>query len=339
MKNFIRIASLIGLFPLSQLAYSADITDTYATGDTLTATTLNNIKSAVNDNDARATTLENSQTVQDGDIGNLEVGQQALQAKDATQDTRLDTLEAADLINRITAMEASLTAHIVDLANPHAVTKTQVGLANLEDIRVNYTATTTPTVNDDINSGYSVGSVWIDTTQELVYVLVDSAPGVAVWKTVTNTNKTYVPGDTGPAGGVVFYVTADRLHGLEAAPVDQGSATWGCAGTEIQGASGVGIGWGVQNTSDIMNGCPGIQAANLADTYILNRYYDWYLPSADELELLYNRKDVVGGFTSLDYWSSTENGSGFAWYRSFVPGNRATDPKGVVYAVRAIRAF
>ena len=58
MKYFIKIVSLTGLFTISQLAYSAPISDTYTTGDTLTATTLDNIKSAVNDNDTRITSLE-----------------------------------------------------------------------------------------------------------------------------------------------------------------------------------------------------------------------------------------------------------------------------------------
>ena len=51
MKNFIKIASITGLFSISMFAYSGEITDTYTAGDTLTATTLNNIKSAVNNND------------------------------------------------------------------------------------------------------------------------------------------------------------------------------------------------------------------------------------------------------------------------------------------------
>jgi hypothetical protein len=58
MKYFIKIISLIGLFTISQFAYSASVTDTYSMGDTLTADTLNNLKSAVNDNDARVDTLE-----------------------------------------------------------------------------------------------------------------------------------------------------------------------------------------------------------------------------------------------------------------------------------------
>lgn len=62
MKKFIKIVSLIGLFSIPQLAYSAPINDTYTTGDTLTAGTLNNIKSAVNDNDTRITAIEGGTT-------------------------------------------------------------------------------------------------------------------------------------------------------------------------------------------------------------------------------------------------------------------------------------
>jgi hypothetical protein len=53
MKYFINLISLIGLMTAAQLAYSAPITDTYTEGDILTADTLRNIKSAVNDNDTR----------------------------------------------------------------------------------------------------------------------------------------------------------------------------------------------------------------------------------------------------------------------------------------------
>ena len=58
MKQLIKIASLIGIFAVSQIAYPGSIADTYETGDTLTATTLDNIKSAVNNNDARMSSLE-----------------------------------------------------------------------------------------------------------------------------------------------------------------------------------------------------------------------------------------------------------------------------------------
>jgi hypothetical protein len=56
MKKFISALSIIGLFSIAQPALSDSITDTYTTGDTLTATTLNNIKSAVNGNDSKIST-------------------------------------------------------------------------------------------------------------------------------------------------------------------------------------------------------------------------------------------------------------------------------------------
>jgi hypothetical protein len=56
MSNIFKVTSVALLASISQLAHSAPITDTYTTGNTLTATTLGNIKSAVNDNDSRVTT-------------------------------------------------------------------------------------------------------------------------------------------------------------------------------------------------------------------------------------------------------------------------------------------
>ena len=60
-------------------------------------------------------------------------------------------------------------------------------------------------------------------------------------------------GDTGPAGGIVIYVDATAKHGMEAAPVDLENAQWGCYGTILDGADGVAIGTGVQNTADIIS--------------------------------------------------------------------------------------
>ena len=64
MRNILKVTSVALLASISQLAYSAPITDTYTTGDTLTATTLGNIKSAVNDNDTRISALEGAGTAQ-----------------------------------------------------------------------------------------------------------------------------------------------------------------------------------------------------------------------------------------------------------------------------------
>ena len=38
-----------------------------------------------------------------------------------------------------------------------------------------------PTVNDDVDAGYGVGSVWYDTVGDVYYVCVDSTADTAVW--------------------------------------------------------------------------------------------------------------------------------------------------------------
>jgi hypothetical protein len=45
----------------------------------------------------------------------------------------------------------------------------------------NVTATTDPTITDDSDDGYSVGSFWINTTADSFWVLTDETVGAAVW--------------------------------------------------------------------------------------------------------------------------------------------------------------
>ena len=151
---------------------------------------------------------------------------------------------------------------------------------------------------------------------------------------------TYKIGDTGPSGGIVFYVTDGGLHGLEAARNDQSSgAQWGCEGTRA-GADGSAVGSGAPNTADILSRCAtnGI-AARLAHNYQLNGYTDWFLPSKDELNLLYQQRAVVGGFSSYLYWSSSEDDSNDAWYQYFSNGVQGGGYKPTPLRVRAVRAF
>ena len=161
--------------------------------------------------------------------------------------------------------------------------------------------------------------------------------------TWTNADCIYAVGDTGPAGGIVFYVTDGGLHGLEAAPADLASAAWGCAGTDI--TTGSAIGTGAQNTADIVAACTdaGI-AAKLASDYSLNGYSDWYLPSQDELNELYVARGAVGGFvtsggTASLYLSSTQSGADNAISQFFSTGGTLTHPKTDVFNVRPIRSF
>ena len=171
------------------------------------------------------------------------------------------------------------------------------------------------------------------------------APGSYTLETTAPlTLPSYIIGQIGPAGGIVFYVTDGGLHGLEAAPVDQSAtATWGCFGKDIAGAEGTTIGTGAQNTTDILVDCAELGiAARLADNYSLNGFNDWFLPSQDELNELYLQRAIVGSFTAIDgYWSSTEQSLSAAWVQSFKNGNKLNLDKreNTVIGTRAVRAF
>lgn len=87
----------------------------------------------------------------------------------------------------------TIDAHLSDMANPHAVTKAQVGLGDVEDLKVNLTAIIAPVVGDDNTLGYSVGSRWIDTVTTIEYVALDVSTGAAVWDPTTTLDIAGLP--------------------------------------------------------------------------------------------------------------------------------------------------
>jgi hypothetical protein len=187
--------------------------------------------------------------------------------------------------------------------------------------------------------------------------------------TTTTTTTTLAPvvyqvGQTGPGGGIVFYVHANGTFAcgetlnqnctyLEVAPNtwNGGSADplapWGCDQTPIAGADGTAIGAGRQNTTDIVNGCAtsGIPAL-LANDLTLGGQTNWHLPSKDELNQMYinlhTASTPLGGFSAPAYWSSSEyDAFGTAWVQtfSFSVAFQGDALKPTQYAVRPVRAF
>jgi len=148
------------------------------------------------------------------------------------------------------------------------------------------------------------------------------------------------------AGGIVFYLDGTGNHGLVCAPDDEGASEWGCKGTSIGGTS-TNFGTGNANTTAIVNGCstPGI-AARVCYNLVLNAYSDWYLPSKDELGLMFTNLNPlgIGNFQSAPYWSSSQYNADVAWfwytgYFPTPPTNWDSGKASTHYRIRPIRSF
>ena len=83
-------------------------------------------------------------------------------------------------------------------------------------------------------------------------------------------------------------------------------------------------------------------AAQLCNDLIVEGYSDWFLPSKDELNLMYTNLKVygVGVFVDGNYWSSSEGGEIHAWVQYFYNGDQAYSTESYDdVRVRAVRAF
>ena len=145
-------------------------------------------------------------------------------------------------------------------------------------------------------------------------------------------------------GGIIYYLYkgSDGLeHGLIVALTESTPLAWQTTGTLVNANRTED---GAYNTA-LMTGSP-------AATYIATLGAGWYLPSLDELGLLYyNRYSAqkglrLGGNTLLQwnsltawYWSSSEYDASYAFRYSFLDGVADQNIKTTACYVRAVRAF
>jgi hypothetical protein len=196
-------------------------------------------------------------------------------------------------------------------------------------------------------------------------------------------------GDIGPGGGVVFYdagKTESWGRYLEASPAScqKSGLTWrialpGKRGTKQlpmlyptwataarQRVESKRLGMGQVNTALVIKQHKGLPqssldatAAGYANSLVCGGKDDWFLPSKDELDTLYNvlavtDNDLTGnnsfGFTRGFYWTSSEYNNETAWTQLWVDGQQFDREKWMSgdqrkdggfnpFHVRPIRAF
>ena len=119
-------------------------------------------------------------------------------------------------------------------------------------------------------------------------------------------------------GGNVFYIDETGEHGLiYRVHVTNGVMRfiWGCYGDSINGANGLVIGTGMQNSLDIQEGCSeSVYAAKEALSI------GWHLPSIDELVAIYNSSVFNPSHGFHWYWSSSQATDMKAWAVNFHDG-------------------
>jgi hypothetical protein len=153
-------------------------------------------------------------------------------------------------------------------------------------------------------------------------------------------------------GGVIFYLWKDEnniQHGLITSIVDQSTFV---QYSNVYGNIGASTTWNGQLNTSLMAAQAGATSGawKLCNDYVYNGFTDWYLPSVDQLNLLYNNRFLVNkalatvsGATQLaelDYWSSSQVSAFFnAWTFYFSSGSSFVQDKSINKAVRAIREF
>ena len=169
-------------------------------------------------------------------------------------------------------------------------------------------------------------------------------------------------GMTGPGGGLIFFVDYnDQYVGfnyLEAAPASCVSQiSWSSSGHNVSDASGWGaraVGAGITNTAAIKTVFTGDTSVNnaayFATACLAGSKSDWFLGSLGEMKLMYDNLQGLGDFdlSSADpddagwhpqYWSSSYQGTGNAYFIYFHGGNQDAHGRDNLNHVRPVRRF
>lgn len=174
-------------------------------------------------------------------------------------------------------------------------------------------------------------NVVVKTTSGLLAVRDVSSLGYGPW---------HLGQDT--LGGIVYHLHRDSdgtIHGLLVSTTES-SEKWQNTPSKTNGE----LTYDGQSNTDLLSDSPAKDWINA------NFPADYYLPSIDELSLLWQQRFFInkalddGGYNSLKtdfYWSSTEKSTLFAWLFDFATGMADYTPASKTSAeqVRAVRKF
>jgi hypothetical protein len=150
-------------------------------------------------------------------------------------------------------------------------------------------------------------------------------------------------GSEAPVAGAGFWLgtAGNGTSKMYVAPKStETSLIWGSFGTARGAVSTTN---GLANTNTLAGfGQAAHPAAYYAKNLTTGGYNTWYLPAKDELNTLYSNKytfpfATANQFEGANYWSSTESGVNFGWYRHLTNDSVNIGDRRMAYWIRAVR--
>lgn len=189
----------------------------------------------------------------------------------------------------------------------------------------------------------------------LLILVVFTTTAIAQNKVASNLNNSKVSIGDYAYGGIVFFVDETGEHGLVCTKQDQAAnVRWNQRKTVRKNnwlTDNMNTKKALFNTKSNKE-CKKMYAIRICEDLKIKEngvtYNDWYLPTQEELNLMYINKAKInetaiknGGtnFADTYYWSSTEYDYTNAWTQYFFDGKQVYSYKDYNYNVRAVRAF
>ena len=213
------------------------------------------------------------------------------------------------------------TASVTDIFGTNAnsaVLVTSNGGAEITELGLVLSTKSNPTISDRFYVGVSssakisLSKLTYDSTY-YIRAYAKNKVGITYGNEV-NFTTVYRVGETGPAGGIIFYDQGSKKNGwryMETTLKDIDIVAPGGCYMTVNINTDSAIGTGLENTNKIIELCneSGI-SARIVKNFTLNNFKDWFLPSFYELEAIFNSNPGRNFIDKAEWKQSVQNGGG-----------------------------